>query len=175
MGKETAEKKRAIIAGETVSEKSDLVTTSLESERILTASDMIAVLKRGAIDGKLTDSHLDALAEILILKFEPQAQSWIKEIAQYVLNRPLWQVLLGQFIRNHENGMAQSPIFDPGWDVNYAGQIENAKCEGCGQEFKPQRYGQRFCSNACAVGKIKSPTTTPASPTQGKEPMSEVR
>lgn len=121
-------------------------------------------------DFSFSDVQLDALADILVARLSKPDREWFNEIATSVLKHPKWQVLLGQWLRNHENGIAQAPVIDPSWSRGAgAGELSPVKCEGCGEMFQPTVRGQRFHNNECAaIPEKKRREEEAAHPQQGQ-------
>ena len=101
---------------------------------------------------RFTNEQKDLCVRVTIEALAPTERPWFYEVAQ--MNKiPLWQVLWGQWRRNQENGMAQAPICDPGWEGEITGDygLEERECPICETVFAPKAVGQIYCSNKCGA------------------------
>jgi len=92
--------------------------------------------------------HLNTGARLIQTRHSPEEIAWQEEIAKSIQKRPLWQCYAGWFRYCHENGMAQSPLFDPAWSQMQEFDPLMATCSlpSCSQQFRQERLGQRYCS-----------------------------
>lgn len=121
-----------------------------ENEMLEAAFDLI---KRKISEGhRFTNEQKDLGVLVSISALAPAEQPWFHEVGQ-MLSVPLWQVLWGQWLRCQENGNAQAPILDPGWqdehDDSYG--LQERLCPICNEVFKPDARGQVYDKNECGA------------------------
>jgi hypothetical protein len=127
----------------------------VDDEKVQAGIDAaFAVLEEAVKVGhRFSNDQKDLGLRLSLDSLEPLVERpWFFEVAQ-MLKIPLWQTLWGQWRRNQENGMAQAPVLDPGWEGELTGEygMEERGCDECGEVFKPSNPGARFCSNKCGA------------------------
>lgn len=96
-----------------------------------------------------TNFQTDLGARLVMAKLPPNKVNWIREIAERIHKRPLWQCFAGWFAFADENGMAQAPIFDSVWENRIEFNPDETTCMNCNKPFIPAHLGQSYCSNKC--------------------------
>ena len=137
------------------------INESLQKEQELIGGEPGSDLKKAF---SLIEAHLDRLhsftnaerdigARLIMSVLTPPEINWIKEIAQKIHKRPIWQCFAGWFRYCHENSMAQAPLFDSQWDtkVDFGPGASTCALDECRQSFIPKRYGQMYCSTKCGA------------------------
>ena len=90
------------------------------------------------------DVFINAMMHVL-----PEGERpWFNEIAE-MNGVPKWQVLWSYFRRAQEYGVAPALLLDPNWEYLGVSHETITVCQECGDDFKPDHDGQRFCSNKC--------------------------
>ena len=116
------------------------------------AHDTINNLKKLLDVGyKFTNSQIDVAMTMALAQGLPEADHEVLKDVAESNGIPMWQAVLGQFRRCHENGLAFAPILDPGWQPGETIRIEEELCEICANVFMPKIMGQKFCGHACGV------------------------
>ena len=102
------------------------------------------------IVGETLHSSLDDAATSLIRMLSPSIRDYALELADVTLKIPRWQLVLGTMMAQYESGTLNNPSIDPSWRQVEA-IIGKSKCETCGIEYIPKRFGQKYCSNKCGT------------------------
>ena len=96
--------------------------------------------KRGDSVSKNKKANEANGARLIQTRHSPEEIAWQEEIAKSIQKRPLWQCYAGWFRYCHENGMAQSPLFDPAWSQMQEFDPLMATCSlpSCSQQFRQE-------------------------------------
>jgi hypothetical protein len=168
--KRRAYTRRQVVAQEPEKELPDIAVPVIDTTETFAMTDTPADLNYEAYAGiemaldeavevvskrfsELSDQAVDVLAKAIVFKLSKADRDWLVEIVR-ITSRPLWQVLLGQYIRNRSHSAAQAPFFDPSWQPGALKHDSPVDCQRCGVQFMPSRYGQLFCSNECGSARI---------------------
>jgi hypothetical protein len=100
---------------------------------------------------RFTNTQLDAAISLCLIQGLPESDhDLLKDVAESN-GCPMWQAVLGQFRRCNENGLAFTPILDPGWQPGETVHVEDDICPECGQVFTPTILGQKYDKSVCGV------------------------
>lgn len=113
--------------------------------------DAVAIIKEAVESGHLFSSdHMEVFVDAMLHVLPEGERPWFLEVAE-MNHVPKWQALWAQWRRVQEYGVAPALLLDPNWENIDVARETFTHCQWppCGQEFKADHEGQKFCSNGC--------------------------